>query len=474
MRWESLKIEYSTKPVDRKAYSFDASLISNVPEAVFWPKSVDEVIRLVEFCYENEIAITPRGAGTSLTGSAVPRNIVIDLNKMNKILSENRVEPGTTLQELNTYLSEKDLFFPVIPSSYRVCTIGGMISTNASGLRAVKFGCTKDWIESVKIVDGTGKLRKIDNRICGSEGTLGIIVEAEIKTTKYKIEKTIDVLSFSSLSKLIDTLEELKKEDIYVLEYLDKTCSELIDFGKNYTLIVGYGDDTGSVKDTEKVLRKREEVYPLLASRGYYIIEDPKVEMLLPLLEWFEQKKIPCFGHIGVGILHPCFSEKNRKLINEMYSLVMELNGEISGEHGYGLKKPFPVTEEWKRLKRTLDPKNIMNPIISKPEEINLSECVGCGLCKVCPVFSTTHKETYSPRTKWVVEEKSELFYYCTLCGLCEVLCPVQIETRERVRKMRELLVRAGFETEKNREMIKNIRKTGYPISVETKEWHCC
>lgn len=474
MRWDSLGIEYSTKPLDRIAYSFDASLITNIPEAVFWPKSTDEVVKLVEFCYENEIAITPRGAGTALTGAAVPRKIVVDLSRMNKILSKSKVQPGVTLYELNTYLSKKGLFFPVIPSSYRVCTIGGMISTNASGLRALKFGSTKEWIKSVKIVDGTGKLRKMDSRICGTEGTLGIIVEAEIKTTEYETEKTMDVLTFPSLSELIDAVEDLKKRDIYILEYLDKTCSELSGFGKNYTLIAGYADDSGSVKNTEDVLRRREGVYPILASRGYYTIEDPKVDELLPLLTWFEQKEIPCFGHIGVGILHPCFSNNNRTLINEMYQLVKELNGEISGEHGYGLKKPFPVTDEWKKLKRKYDPKNIMNPLIPKPKETIPDKCVGCGLCRTCPIFSATLKETYSPRTKWIVDKKSDVFYYCTLCGLCETMCPVGIKTRERVRKMREIMVRAGFETEKNKEVIEHIKKTGYPISVESKEWHCC
>ena len=116
-------------------------------EAVVFPLTTEEVSGVLKFANENEIPITPRGAGTNLVGSTVPLNggIVLDLSKMNKILELDKetftltVEPGVLLKDVQSYVEERGLFYPPDPGE-KTATISGNISTNAGGMRAVKYG----------------------------------------------------------------------------------------------------------------------------------------------------------------------------------------------------------------------------------------------------------------------------------------------------------------------------------------------
>ncbi len=488
------KVEYSTNKEDLLLYSLDASLLKGNCKIVFFPKNVDEVIKVVKLCKKYKVKLVPRGGGSSLTGSSIPSFASISLEKLTnfKVNIKKReviCEPGLTIEELNNYLSQYNLFFPVVPSSYKVATVGGAIATNASGLRALKFGSMKDWVKEIELVNGEGKLIKVKgkeiNEIAGSEGRLGIIVKAKLKVTNLIKEKSLDVLEFSNFESLVNKVKEVKDKVIF-LEYLSKELAISLNIANNHCLLIGYLDDRGAIKgkEMEKIMKLREGAYPYLASKGYFIIEDPKVSLnKMPLLlEWLEKNKIPAFGHIGACIIHPCFSKEKENLIEELYKLIIKLGGSISGEHGIGIKKRKFAKEEVERIKKL---KKKYKAEIFGNEDLKVSyasqkeNCSFCGLCKVCPVYKVKKEEKFSPRGKVFLSDFNllDIYYSCTLCKLCYYNCPNKVDVSKVVLKVREKLVKLGFELKSNKKMIENVRKYGNPfgkVKGKVKEWYCC
>ena len=133
-------------------------------EALVFPLSADEVSGILRYANANHIPVTPRGAGTNLVGSTVPLHggIILDLSRMNRILELDRdtmtitVEPGILLQDLQAYVESEGFFYPPDPGE-KASSIGGNISTNAGGMRAVKYGVTRDYVRGLEAVlaDGT-------------------------------------------------------------------------------------------------------------------------------------------------------------------------------------------------------------------------------------------------------------------------------------------------------------------------------
>ena len=338
-----------------KMYETDASQIEGVAAGVENPATVGGVQDVVKL--NSQIVI--RGAGTGLVGGAVPQNgkdVVLDLSKLIKIENLDRqrrtieVEAGVVLDDLQNYLARFGLEFPVSPSSHSVCTIGGMIAADAVGGRAVKYGRTSSWVNWIEVVDSQGQIHKKTRTelsdYAGLEGVTGVIVRASLKLVEKK-KRSASLFSSESIDEIIDIVKELKRNSaVSMIEFFDKRISELLDLERAYYLIVEFESDFGNLKNEEygKIIGMRDRIYPLLAQKGYVRIEDPKIliDKFEKLLFWLETKDIPVFGHLGVGILHPCFSEKKEKLIPEMMKLVKKLGGQISGEHGIGLiKKEF-------------------------------------------------------------------------------------------------------------------------------------
>lgn len=187
-------------------YSMDAFIphpqYGIMPAFVIRPHTTDEVARVLAFANKEKIPIVPRGAGTNLVGAVLPteNGIVLDLTGMNKILSINRsdlacvVETGVVHNDLENELGRFGLFWPPDPGSTDACTLGGVLSMNAGGMRALKYGTARDWVLGLKAVLPTGEVIKtgastlkgnvgydLTRLIVGSEGTLCVITEASLK-----------------------------------------------------------------------------------------------------------------------------------------------------------------------------------------------------------------------------------------------------------------------------------------------------
>lgn len=181
--------------------------------ALVFPQSTEEVSKILKYAYKHDIPVTPRGAGTNLVGSTVPVDggIILDLSHMDKVLEldENTmtitVQPGLLLQDLQKYVEERGLFYPPDPGE-KASSIGGNISTNAGGMRAVKYGVTRDYVRGLEVVmaDGSvltagGKNVKdasglsLKNLYIGSEGTLAVITKCILKLIP-KPETSLSVL----------------------------------------------------------------------------------------------------------------------------------------------------------------------------------------------------------------------------------------------------------------------------------------
>jgi len=366
-------------------YSLDAShLASPSCDCIYCPESKYDVINILQFAIASNKKISLRGAGTNLVGSCLPSedSIVIDFSKLNKINFNNNliVESGVILDDLNLFLEKYNLYFPVVPGSHSNCLIGGMIATNAIGMRGFKYGKMIDWINSVNVIYIDENKNIIEKNIsgdelkyfCGTEGFSGIILEANLKTTIKPKLVSLDFLSFENINDLLNKVSEIKNnKEISALEFIDKKISKLINLEEKYYLLIEYENNSGEIKDEKEIKRiwnLRDACYPTCAANSFILIEDPQIEdnnNLNKFINWLEEKNIPTFGHIGLGILHPHFLTSQNDLINEMYLFVKELNGKVSGEHGIGIKKNKFLSIEEKNyfsdLKKKFDPLNFFS-----------------------------------------------------------------------------------------------------------------
>ncbi len=185
----------------------------------------------MKYAYKNNIPVTPRGQGTGLVGAAVAINggIMINLCKMNKILEvdyENltlTVEPGVLLMTIGQYVQDRDLFYPPDPGE-KSATIAGNINTNAGGMRAVKYGVTRDYVRGLEVVLPNGEIINVGGKVVknssgysikdllvGSEGTLGIVTKAILKLLPLPKKSISLLIPFPDLSMAIETVPKIIK-----------------------------------------------------------------------------------------------------------------------------------------------------------------------------------------------------------------------------------------------------------------------
>jgi len=234
------KIEtYSHDETPRKQYA-------HMPEVVVIPKTAEEIAEIVKIANKKLIPVTPRGAGSGLSGGAIPvfGGIVISLEKMNKILEIDYnnmmmvLEPGVVTNDINEVIAEKGLFYAGYPMSVETCFIGGNVAENAGGGRAVKYGVTSRYIMGLEVVTPEGDIVQLGGKlvkdvtgydlkqlIIGSEGTLGIVTKAIIKLIPLPTAKVDLLVLFKDVKSAIKMVPKIMTEEKIIptsVEFMDK------------------------------------------------------------------------------------------------------------------------------------------------------------------------------------------------------------------------------------------------------------
>lgn len=252
------KDQVLTKELDLMYYSYDSSFLTKLepkdPVAVVLPKSTEDVQKVMRYAYENRINVIPRGAGTGETGGciAISGGIVLDLSSWDEIVEIDAanmqviVRPGIVHARLNEQLAKFNLFFPPDPGSSQMCTVGGMVANNASGLRAVKYGCTEQYILGLEVVLPNGdviitggmKSKAIKNvsglnltkLMVGSEGVLGIITRIRLRCWPKPKARGIAMAVFDNLDDAPATVLEVYREGVLPsgIEILDSSAIKAV------------------------------------------------------------------------------------------------------------------------------------------------------------------------------------------------------------------------------------------------------
>ncbi|MCU0419812.1 MAG: FAD-binding protein [Cyclobacteriaceae bacterium] len=190
-----------------------------MPQVVLKPGTPDEVSALLKICHRHKIPVTPRGAGTGLSGGALPTHhgVVLSMERFNKILHidelnlQATVEPGVITEVFQNAVKEKGLFYPPDPASKGSCFLGGNLANNSGGPKAVKYGVTRDYVLNLEVVLPTGEIiwtaanvlknstgYNLTQLMCGSEGTLGIITKIVFKLRGYPQKNVLMMIPFST------------------------------------------------------------------------------------------------------------------------------------------------------------------------------------------------------------------------------------------------------------------------------------
>ncbi|MBU2481035.1 MAG: FAD-binding protein, partial [Proteobacteria bacterium] len=248
-----------TDPSDLYAYGSDASVHHAFPWAVVRPENTAQVQEILKYANQNLIPVIPRGSGSGMCGQTVPIHggIVLDMKRMNKILEINladvycRVQPGVIDDDLNLALKQYGVFYPPTPASSRIATIGGEISNNASGVRSVKYGATRDAVLGMKVVLANGDLVTLGTRtrveasgyqlhklMVGSEGTLGVIVEATLSFVPLPEFRCMGIANFDSLQDAGETIGDIMASGTIpsMLELVDSVAIKAVNKTMNLGL----------------------------------------------------------------------------------------------------------------------------------------------------------------------------------------------------------------------------------------------
>jgi len=243
----------STNKDEMEDYSYDEMPLAKryAPQVVVKPTGADSIVRLLAFANEKRIPVTPRGAGTGLSGGCIPiyGGIVLSLGKMKRILKIDGdnfvaiVEPGVTLSELREHLERQGLFYPVYPGEM-TATVGGNVATNAGGMNAVKYGVTRHHVLGLEAVLPNGEIMKtggefvkcstgydLTQLIIGSEGTLAVVTRVILKLTTKPARREVLFIPFTNLQNAVDAVPEILRLKIVPtgIEFMERSIIEIVE-----------------------------------------------------------------------------------------------------------------------------------------------------------------------------------------------------------------------------------------------------
>lgn len=390
------------------------------PLAVAFPETIDQVQRLVQFAAAEALGVVPSGGRTGLSGGALATRgeLVVSFDRMRRILHFDAIDRSVTLQPgvataaLQAFAREQNLYYPVSFASEGSSQMGGNIATNAGGIRVLRYGMTRDWVTGLRVVTGKGDLLDCNKGLVknasgydfrhlfiGSEGTLGLIVEATMKLTDIPPPGKVMVLGISSLDALMNVFNAVRAAlrlsafefltdlslahvcrakglqapmvtacPLYVVTEFDcpgeaeenlalecfEACTEsgwLLD-----------GVISQSERQNRELWRYREEISesitPLRPYKNDLSVRVSDVPSFLGAMDQLMRRICPDFevlwyGHIGDGNLHMNiigkpggsyaeFESRCHEISEETYALTQAFGGSISAEHGIGvLKQPW-------------------------------------------------------------------------------------------------------------------------------------
>ncbi len=237
--------------IDLVSFSYDSSGLNHRPEAALWVQTTEQVVAILKLANTHKIPVTTRGAGTSLTGSAVPwqGGLVMDMSRMNKILAisiedrQVKVQPGVVFDDLNHKLADTGFFFPPNPASGKVATIGGNVATNAGGVKGAKYGTTRDYVLDLEVVLADGSILHtgaktmkcvsgydLTRLFVGSEGTLGVVTEISLKIDPQPKASVTCTATFDSLPQAGTAVSAIMRSGIVpsVLELMDSSSLQAV------------------------------------------------------------------------------------------------------------------------------------------------------------------------------------------------------------------------------------------------------
>ncbi len=441
------KDNVSDNIADLYVYASDASVHHAMPSVIVRPKTTEEVQKIMRYANKNKIPVVPRGAGSGTSGHTVPIDggIILDMKRMNRIIEIRpedmlvKVEPGVVDDDLNRALKQYGLFYPPAPASSRIATIGGEIAANASGVRSVKYGATRDYVYGMKVVLANGNLvnlgsntrvhssgYQLERLIVGSEGTLGVVVEATMGIIPIPKYRCLAVANFNKLEDAGKAISDIISSGSQpsMLELMDKigiiAVNKAMDLGLPVVAAIILFEADGNVKEAvDFEIQKMKEICEkhngfgvqksydaaertklfsgrkkLFASLSRYkegiICTDLADDMGVPnskiaeaaekIHEIAEKNNVimAVYGHCGSGVIHTKImldpKKKSQwkdaeKVIDQLYDYIHSVGGVTSAEHGIGLSKAPPwkkarsdIIPVMRSIKKALDPNNILNP----------------------------------------------------------------------------------------------------------------
>ena len=415
--------------------------------AVVFPQTIDHAQKLVGFARAHNIGLVPSGGRTGMSAGAVATQgeIVVSFERMNQILDFDPIaasvhcQAGVITQHIQDFAHEQGLFYPVDFGSRGSSHIGGNIATNAGGIKVIRYGLTRNWVTGLKIVSGRGDVLNLNNGLIknatgydlrhlfiGSEGTLGLIVEATLKLTRQAQHPQVMLLGLTDLDRIMDVFGLFQRElelnafecfsdrclryvlakggqapfdrpaEHYVLIEFDNTSEQMLEHALNLFEAAsadhGVIDGVISSSDTQArtlwALRENitESIAEFLPYKNDISVPVGTVARFLRTIDDLFARQYPdfevlCFGHVGDGNIHvnvlkpphleqAQFIEQCEQVNQLLFAVVQDFGGSISAEHGVGLTKKAYLNftrdavevDYLRALKQVFDPDNIMNP----------------------------------------------------------------------------------------------------------------
>lgn len=415
------------------------------PCAIAFPTNTQMVQQIVQLCRAHRIVITPSGGRTGLSAGAVASNgeLVLSLDKMNQVLefypndTMVKVQAGMVTEALQQFALDKGLYYPVDFASSGSSQIGGNIATNAGGIKVIRYGMTRDWVRGLTVVTGKGDILHLNGGLIknatgydlrhlfiGSEGTLGIITEADIALTRPPQDLSVIVLGVDDFAHMMAILDAFREKitltafeffnDVALDKHLQAGVKAPFETRTRFYALLEFeavGDTTDhamavfeqcfeegwvidavmsqSLAQAQELWHLREGISETIAPFTPYkndiSVLVGRVPEFLSAIDTIVQSDYPDFevcwyGHIGDGNLHlnilkpdnlskDEFLQKCQTVNTKVFDTVAKFNGSISAEHGVGMtKKPYlhysrslEQINYMRAIKSVFDPDNIMN-----------------------------------------------------------------------------------------------------------------